>query len=156
MPQNQCIKAACWSVHSMRLKQIRAIVEAWAQGDLDRLEPHVDDKERAAFQRLMWNRNSGIAARIEELHQSGSRVFAAVGILHMVSEQVLPKLLVERGFTAERVVSAAAACAVFLPCLPAPSPLPQSQSDSPPRPPLRLASMWEAFRQRTGSEWPGR
>jgi len=48
-------------------------------------------------------RNPGIAARLDELHRGGQRVFAAAGILHMVGDGALQKLLTERGFTVERV-----------------------------------------------------
>jgi uncharacterized protein YbaP (TraB family) len=87
-------------------ERIRAIAEAWAEGDLDRLERYGADENlapQATIKRLVWDRNPGIAARIEELHDSGRRMFAAVGILHMLGAYALPKLLAERGFKVERV-----------------------------------------------------
>jgi hypothetical protein len=42
------------------------------------------------------------AALLDELHRSGQRVFAAAGILHMVGDTALQKLLAERGFKIER------------------------------------------------------
>jgi uncharacterized protein YbaP (TraB family) len=83
-------------------EEIRGIAEAWAQGNPDWLEEHSKDKPEMFP--LAWNRNPGIVAGIAELHERSRRVFAAVGILHMISDQALPKLLAERGFTVERVV----------------------------------------------------
>jgi uncharacterized protein len=48
-------------------------------------------------------RNPAIAARIDELHREGRRLFTAAGVLHMVGDAPLQQLLAERGFTIERV-----------------------------------------------------
>lgn len=91
-------------------KVIGVIAQAWASGDIARLERYPewcdctrDPTERAALERLLFSRNPSIAARIEELHRSERRVFAATGILHMIGDRGLPRLLAERGFKVERV-----------------------------------------------------
>jgi uncharacterized protein YbaP (TraB family) len=80
----------------------------WANGDHDALE-HYEDwcecrrtaAERLAMQRLLDDRNPGMAEQIDRLHRSGRRVFAAVGSLHMVGPTGLPALLKQRGYTVE-------------------------------------------------------
>ena len=54
--------------------------------------------------RLLDARNPGLAERIDALHTSGQRVFAAVGSLHMIGRTGLPALLARRGYTVERIV----------------------------------------------------
>jgi uncharacterized protein len=87
-------------------KELTAVAEAWARGDLDGLRRTLTDvapAERAAVERLVEPRNPAMAERIDALHADGRRVFVAVGILHMVGDTGLPRLLRERGFTVERV-----------------------------------------------------
>jgi len=85
-------------------KAIAVIANAWARGDLDALARLYEPAEaRAALERMAGARNPAIAARIDELHRDGRRLFAAVGVLHMVGDAPLQRLLAERGFTIERV-----------------------------------------------------
>jgi len=80
------------------------IANAWARGDLDTLRRLFSPPDaRASLDRMAGSRNPGIASRIDELHRGGQRIFAAAGILHMVGDTALPKLLAERGFKVERV-----------------------------------------------------
>jgi uncharacterized protein YbaP (TraB family) len=80
----------------------------WARSDHDALE-HYDEwcecrrtpAEQLAMQRLLDQRNPGMAEQIDRLHRSGRRVFAAVGSLHMVGPTGLPALLKQRGYTVE-------------------------------------------------------
>jgi uncharacterized protein YbaP (TraB family) len=81
-----------------------AIANAWARGDVDTLRRLFSPPDaRATLERMAATRNPAIAARLDELHRGGQRVFAAAGILHMVGDGALQKLLTERGFTVERV-----------------------------------------------------
>lgn len=81
-----------------------AIANAWARGDLDTLRRLFSPPDaRATLERMAATRNPAIAARLDELHRGGQRVFAAAGILHMVGDGALQQLLTERGFTVERV-----------------------------------------------------
>jgi uncharacterized protein YbaP (TraB family) len=85
-------------------KAMAVIANAWARGDLDALARLYDPPAaRAALERMAGARNPAIAARIDELHREGRRLFAAAGVLHMVGDAPLQKLLAERGFTIERV-----------------------------------------------------
>ena len=73
-----------------------AIANAWAQGDLDTLRRLFAPPEaRGTLDRMAGARNPAIASRIDELHRGGQRVFAAAGILHMVGDGALQKLLAE-------------------------------------------------------------
>jgi hypothetical protein len=63
--------------------------------------------ERRALQRLLDDRNPGLAEGIARLHDQGQRVFGAVGALHMVGPTGLPALLAARGFRVTPVVPAA-------------------------------------------------
>ena len=86
--------------------QLTATANSWFSGDLDALARFISGRpaaERAILDRAVTSRNPGMAARIEELHKSGRRVFAATGIMHMVGDTGLPKLLADRGFKIERV-----------------------------------------------------
>ena len=80
------------------------IATAWVEGNLAQLEGHT---EGADAERLMSDRNQALAARVADLHDGGKRVFAAIGILHMVGEHALPTLLARHGFKVERVTFAA-------------------------------------------------
>ena len=87
-------------------KEVVSVAEAWARGDVDGLRRALVDVEgtdRPVVERAVTGRNPAMAARIEELHAMGRRVFVAAGILHMVGEAGLPVLLRQRGFTVERV-----------------------------------------------------
>ena len=87
-------------------KDIVTTASAWATGDLDALAGSLGalkTAERAAIDRLVFARNPALAARIDELHRSGGRLFAAVGILHMIGDTGLPTLLAARGFKVERL-----------------------------------------------------
>ena len=83
---------------------------AWEQGDVAALEDYekwcecaADEADRAALRKLNDDRNAPLADGIENQHRQGSRVFAAVGALHMTGPQSLPRLLEQRGFKIERV-----------------------------------------------------
>ena len=105
--QLRTIEAAIASIEDgTTRKELAATANAWATGDLEGLmRPFATVKpaERAAVERMVFGRNADLAARVDELHQRGRRLFAAVGIMHMIGDQALPKLLVARGYTVERV-----------------------------------------------------
>ena len=85
-------------------KAMTVIANAWSRGDLDTLARlFAAPDARATHDRMAGARNPAIASRIDELHRDGRLLFAAVGILHMVGDAALQKLLAERGFTIKRV-----------------------------------------------------
>jgi uncharacterized protein len=85
------------------------MIQAWTEGDFADLEGYErwceclrNDGERAAMHRLLDDRNPALAAAIDAAHRQ-SRVFAAVGSLHMIGPRGLPALLARRGYRVERV-----------------------------------------------------
>lgn len=95
--------------HSGRRVMAR-LAQAWESGDLQALEDYdrwcecaATDAERAFMRKLNDERNPPLADGIENQHQHGRRVFAAVGALHMTGPQSLPRLLEQRGFKVERI-----------------------------------------------------
>ena len=87
-------------------RQLAATANAWARGDLEAVIAPVaqlSTAERTIVERVIGVRNPGLAARIDELHQSGRRLFATAGILHMVGDNAVPKLLAARGYSVERL-----------------------------------------------------
>jgi hypothetical protein len=89
---------------------LRRLAQAWEAGKLAELGDYErwcecmrNAEDRAQLQRLNDGRNPALAARIDDLHRSGKRVFAAVGALHMTGPLALPDLLRARGFRVERV-----------------------------------------------------
>ena len=89
---------------------LQRLAAAWEGGDLSTLEDFdgwcecaASATDRAFLRKLNDDRNAPLAEGIENQHRLGSRVFAAVGALHMTGPQSLPRLLALRGFTVERV-----------------------------------------------------
>jgi uncharacterized protein len=89
---------------------LQRLARDWAQGRLDDLANYErwcrcadSDEDRALLRRANDERNPALAAAIDALHGQGRRVFAAVGSLHMIGPQALPRLLTQRGYKVERV-----------------------------------------------------
>jgi uncharacterized protein YbaP (TraB family) len=86
------------------------LARAWEHGDLATLqdpaawcECEMNEVDRALMARLTDARNAALVEGIVAQHREGRRVFAAVGALHMVGPQSLPRLLERQGFRVERV-----------------------------------------------------
>lgn len=84
---------------------------AWEGSRLDELERYPEwcecadtAEDRAFLHRLNDARNGPMADRIASLHGEGKRLLAAVGALHMLGEQGLPRLLTARGFRVVRLL----------------------------------------------------
>lgn len=99
-------------------RQMLELAEAWARGDSYKLEHYAEwcnclqsAAAQRQWKRLVDDRNIGIADGIERLHDSGKRVFGAVGALHMVGLKGLPALLAQRGFAVTAVLPRDAAAA---------------------------------------------
>lgn len=88
----------------------KRIAKVWADADYAGLA-HYEEwcdclntaDEREEMKRLLDERNPNLADRIDALHASGKRVFAAVGSLHMFGPLGLPTLMEKRGYRVERV-----------------------------------------------------
>ena len=90
-----------------------AATNAWARGDLDKLEHYADwcdclktPEDQARHERMITGRHPGMVKEIERLHTDGQRVFAAVGALHMAGTKSVPALLAEHGFQVTKVFPA--------------------------------------------------
>jgi uncharacterized protein YbaP (TraB family) len=86
------------------------LITMWETGDFQRLDTYeqwcdcvVTEMEKLQMQRLLDDRNPGMARRIDGLHRSGQRVLAAVGSLHMAGPRGLPALLARMGYVVERL-----------------------------------------------------
>ena len=86
------------------------LARAWASADLDQLNAYPTwcqcmDKpgDKAFMKRILDDRNVLIAQRIDRLHEDGQRVFAGVGVLHMIGAQSLPALMRAQGYRVEVV-----------------------------------------------------
>lgn len=93
--------------------QAEELAQVWERGDRARLADYASwcgcvdtPADRRAMQRLLDDRNPGLADGIARLHARGQRVFAAVGALHMVGPHGLPALMAARGFKVMQVVPA--------------------------------------------------
>jgi uncharacterized protein len=91
-------------------RSVARLARAWARGDLREIEQYerwcecvLDEVDRKLLVRLLDERNPILAERIDALHRQGRKVFAAVGMLHLVGPKGLPALLRGRGFAVERV-----------------------------------------------------
>ena len=92
------------------LRKARSLIDAWTSGDavaLDKLLPDAaaDGSLQSAFTRrtLLGKRNPEMAARIVSLMQDGQTAFVGVGLLHLLGENGLPRLLSQHGFEVERM-----------------------------------------------------
>lgn len=86
------------------------LVTAWADGDLVQLQRRDlaakdsgPENGRSLPSQVLDDRNRGMATGIDALHSSGSKVFAAVGSLHMVGPLGLPSLMSEKGYKVESI-----------------------------------------------------
>lgn len=85
----------------------------WRRGDLDDLDAYASwcgcldtAQQRDDFAKLVDARNPLMADKIVQWHAQGSKLFVAVGSLHMLGPAGLPALLAARGFDVERVAFA--------------------------------------------------
>jgi uncharacterized protein len=90
--------------------QLGQIAAYWSTSDLAALHDYPQwcecmqtPEDRRAMQRALDDRNVPMTERIAKLHDGGQQVFAAVGALHMVGPQSLPRLLALQGFTVKWV-----------------------------------------------------
>lgn len=88
---------------------LRRLADAWARGDASQLAGYAQwchceetPAEKRFDQRVIGERNAGMAARLVQLQEHGS-VFAAVGVLHLAGPHSIVDLLRARGFTVQRV-----------------------------------------------------
>jgi hypothetical protein len=92
-------------------KVTQRIVKAWIDSDYAAVAAYGDwcdclgtNLGREMMQRLLDDRNPGLANVIDAIHAGGGKVFAAVGTLHMVGPMGLPALMEQRGYVVEQVL----------------------------------------------------
>lgn len=84
----------------------RAMVEAWAAGDLATLSKEIDTgflTDPELREALLVGRNKAWADEVAPLFARDSRPFIAVGAGHLLGPEGLPELLKARGFTVKRL-----------------------------------------------------
>ncbi|WP_394130249.1 TraB/GumN family protein [Shewanella maritima] len=85
-------------------EEMLALINAWRQGDKLQLanimEGQAADSDEL-LEKLLWQRNHSMAAKIEQLmtQHSGKQLFIVVGAGHIVGRQAIPDLLKQQGFT---------------------------------------------------------
>lgn len=92
------------------LKNSRAMIEAWANGDSGAFEDYLrqsraDQTLASAFilRVLLGERNPEMASKVESLLRDEENSFVGVGFLHLVGEAGLPTLLRARGYAVEKI-----------------------------------------------------
>ena len=87
------------------------LTSAWASSNLAEIESYfswcncyVSDRDRIAVDRLLKQRNSGLAAKIIRFHEDSPGGFVAVGILHMVGPNNVLDELSRAGYEARLIV----------------------------------------------------
>ncbi len=85
-------------------------LKAWAESDFETLSAYADwcqcmnnDDDRLLMKKTLDDRNFVMAERIDKLNTENRSVFSAIGSLHMIGENGLPKLLEKSGYKVERV-----------------------------------------------------
>jgi uncharacterized protein len=105
------VEAGVADMETGRARQtLSRIAKVWADGDYSELarydewcECRKTDADRVAMKHMLDDRNPALADGIAALHESGKRVFAAVGSLHMIGPLGLPALMAQRGYRVERI-----------------------------------------------------
>ncbi len=90
--------------------QTERLINVWAASNLDELQRYEEwceclttEADRTYMKGLLDDRNPRLAAGIDRLTRGGRTVFAAVGALHMIGPNSVPKLLEKMGYKIERV-----------------------------------------------------
>lgn len=88
----------------------RTTAEVWERGDLAAMERYAQwcecadsESERKLMQRLLDDRNPGLADGVDRLHAQGRPVLAAVGALHLPGPGGMVELLQAKGYAVRRL-----------------------------------------------------
>ena len=91
--------------------QTDRLINAWATRNIDELQRYeewcecmITETDRKYMKGLLDDRNPHLAASIDKLSRDGRKVFAAVGSLHLIGPNSVPKQLEKMGYKIERVV----------------------------------------------------
>jgi uncharacterized protein len=98
------------------LPTLERLAGAWARGDWNELSHYAEwcrcldtEEDRALMRKINDERNVEMAAQVARRHETGEKLFVAVGALHMIGPQGLPALLAARGFEVRRMEPGTAA-----------------------------------------------
>lgn len=85
-----------------------SIVRAWTQGDAASMQRIMskgltDPHMISLYEKLLYERNSGMAAKIEGFLRSGGTCFVVVGAGHLVGSRGIIQLLRQRGYAIEQM-----------------------------------------------------
>ncbi len=98
------------AAHFMGL--VREMFEAWENGDEQALlelfagEVDADPRRGPLYERILFDRNHTMTARLVELCRDGRSRFAVVGVGHLIGPRGIPALLAAQGFEVRRVPGA--------------------------------------------------
>ncbi len=108
--ENYLLESLSQLADGTSLSRARATIDAWASGNVAALDALVPDAVNGGTvmseftrQVLLGKRNPEMALRIERVMQGGRKAFVAVGLLHLLGADSLPRLLSQRGYLVERM-----------------------------------------------------
>ena len=103
-------ESLCDLANGSSLKRAKALIDAWTSGDEAALDAVIADATggdslTADFTRrtLLGRRNPEMAASIERVTQGSKVTFVGVGLLHLLGDNGLPRLMARRGYEVERI-----------------------------------------------------
>jgi uncharacterized protein len=105
-PQQRALLAAILRGGETHTAQLRALEQAWARGDIDRIAQVTDEGfagEQGLRTALLSGRNQAWLTQLEAMLRSGARPFIAVGAAHLAGRDGLPALLTARGWKVTRL-----------------------------------------------------
>jgi uncharacterized protein YbaP (TraB family) len=87
-------------------QEVDELITAWKSGDVGRLESILkkDEDKKTSFinERLIYERNRGMASKIEGFLKTGKIYFVAVGAGHLVGDRGIIGILKRKGYSIEQ------------------------------------------------------
>ena len=90
-------------------REVDKLVRAWKSGDTERMESvftkslSEDRKFSVIYDKLIYQRNRGMAAKIEGYLAAGRTYFVVIGAGHLLGDRGIIQLLKKRGYTVEQL-----------------------------------------------------
>jgi uncharacterized protein YbaP (TraB family) len=86
--------------------EVNELIPAWKSGDVKSLESILkndEDKDTAFIdEKLIYDRNTGMASRIEDFLGTGKTYFVVVGAAHLVGDRGIIEILRRKGYSVEQ------------------------------------------------------
>jgi uncharacterized protein YbaP (TraB family) len=90
----------------MLAQEVNELIPAWKSGDVKTLEFILkkDEDEKTAFinERLIYERNRGMASKIEDFLKTAETYFVVVGAGHLVGDRGIIEILKGKGYSVEQ------------------------------------------------------